>query len=366
MKVSPDLVSGIILDWSPENPRPMPWKETSDPYLIWLSEVILQQTQVRQGISYYLHFREKYPTITALAKASQDMVLRSWQGLGYNRRALLMHRAARLIVDHYGGKFPDTYEQIRSLPGVGDYTAAAVASFAFGERIAVLDSNVIRVVCRIFGIADDPFKVSGRKQLRHFLAQMIAGRDPAAFNQAMMDFGAVLCMARAPDCAVCPVSDYCIAFRNASVHSIPLRKPKPPRRHRYFHYLAISDGRHIQLHRRDGSDIWRGMYDFPLIETRSLRAPSRKKILHAAAGLGHDIAFDGPPVEMQQILTHQVIHCRFYPLTTQRRVRRRATHDGIFVRYRNLKNFALPKVVREYIEKNHLPFDKHPAKRSTT
>ncbi len=226
MDTSPRVIARRILKWSEEHPRWMPWKETKDPYKIWLSEIILQQTQVSQGIPYYERFTKHFPDVETLAAASEDEVLKEWQGLGYNSRARHLHYAAKIIVNEYRGRFPQTYAEIRALKGIGDYTAAAIASFAYGFPTPVLDSNVIRVVCRIFGIEDLVGSKDAQHQIYVLLREMMHGHDPALFNQAMMNFGAMQCVARVPACNACLLSSRCAAFHQRDRRSAPSQKSK--------------------------------------------------------------------------------------------------------------------------------------------
>lgn len=342
-----------LLAWARANPRPMPWLEEDDPYRIWLSEIILQQTQVSQGIPYYHKFVEKYPTVVDLAAATEDEVLRDWQGLGYNTRARNMLLAARQVVKDYDGAFPATHDELLALSGIGPYTAAAIASFAFGARVAVMDSNVIRVLCRFLGLTDLPSKPSVREHLQAILSEMIALADPAAFNQALMNFGALVCTPRHPQCRDCPFSTDCVAFRGDLVHALPARAPKKTRRPRYLHYFVVSNQDGIVLRRRSGRDIWRGMYDFPAAETPGpglLRRLQRKDFVSGVTSA--PVAASAPIVRDQQVLTHQVVNGIFYAFAAPDLRAGRVSAEYLFVDYKNLENFALPKLVDCYLKAN--------------
>ncbi len=259
----PSFFAQTLIRWFEENPRPLPWKETEDPYRIWLSEIILQQTQVSQGIPYYHRFIDRYPTVHDLANAPIDDVLKTWQGLGYNSRARNLHQAAQTVAETHEGYFPDNYEGLLSLKGVGEYTAAAIASFAFGERVPVVDTNVIRVICRLLGETELPSRAHVRRRIKEFLSLAIAETDPALFNQAIMNFGAMQCTPKSPECTACPFADDCVAYKTDTVSVIPAKAQKKPRRERFFHYLIMHDDRGVVVKQRSDQDIWQGMYDFP-------------------------------------------------------------------------------------------------------
>jgi A/G-specific adenine glycosylase len=337
-----------LIAWAEDHPRPMPWKRTKDPYKIWLSEIILQQTQVAQGIPYYKEFIRKFPTVRHLAKASEDEVLRAWQGLGYNSRARNLHHAARTIVTEYSGVFPTNYDEILALKGVGEYTAAAVASFAFGHPTPVLDSNVIRVVSRVFGIAGLATDKSVRQTMYRQLESMLVGQDPAVFNQSMMNFGATHCTARKPACNLCPVSDLCIARRDGIVNLLPIKAARPTRKIRFFHYFMICDQDGVVICKRAADDIWPGMYDFPGVESGSWRKPGHSGGLLKSYGLDPDTRVL-EEMRFTQKLTHQEICCRFYRIQVKRIARRKVPVSSRFELFENLEKFAFPKVIRTFL-----------------
>ena len=345
-----------IVEWSEANNRNLPWKKTKDPYKIWISEVILQQTQVSQGIPYYRRFIKAFPNIQRLAEASEDEVLRLWQGLGYNSRARHLHTAAKTIVRDHQGRFPRSYEEIRSLKGIGDYTAAAIASFAYGLPTPVLDSNVIRVVSRLYGIAGYSGERNTRAEMLAILERMIEREDPAVFNQAMMDFGALQCTARSPDCNDCPVGDRCVAMRDGLVDMLPVKKTKPAKQQRFFHYYIIRDGSGLVISKREKRDIWQHLYEFPCVETTSSRSPhptTRDKLLQQY-GLEPGHSPEGKAA-YAQTLTHQDIHCRFYEIRRRRVARSKIVPSAArFELFENLRNFAFPKVIRTYLQDNSL------------
>ena len=251
--------SDTILRWYAENGRDLPWRRTRDPYAVWLSEIILQQTRVAQGRAYWERFLERFPTVESLAAAPEDQVMRLWQGLGYYSRARNLHAAAKQIVAL--GGFPSTLEGIRALKGVGDYTAAAIGSIAFGLPAAVLDGNVYRVLARYFGIATPVGTTAAKKEFSALAQRLLPGDDPAAFNQGLMDFGATLCTPVAPACLTCPLQASCRAFATGRVELLPVRQTpaKPVERHLTYIYVRV-DGT-VAIHRRGPGDIWQGLWE---------------------------------------------------------------------------------------------------------
>lgn len=261
------VVSDILLDWYAREGRDLPWRCTRDPYRIWLSEVILQQTRVAQGMAYYERFTRRFPDVAALAAASEDEVLRLWQGLGYYSRARNLLAAAREIADRFGGRFPATFDDVRSLPGVGDYTAAAICSAAYDTPCAAVDGNVYRVLSRLYDL-DTPIDTSaGRRAFAELARAELDTAHPGRYNQAIMDFGALQCTPAAPGCAACPLSDRCLALAAGTVAARPAKRAKTPPRDRWFNYLHITSGTRTVLCRRGAGDIWQGLYEFPLVET---------------------------------------------------------------------------------------------------
>lgn len=262
-----ERIAPRLIEWYRLNGRTLPWRETRDPYRIWLSEVILQQTRVRQGLAYYERFTERFPTVTALAAASEDEVLKLWQGLGYYSRARNLHAAARQVAGDYGGTFPACYEKVRALKGVGDYTAAAICSMAFDLPYAVVDGNVYRVLARLFDLDVAIDTTVGRRTFAELAQTLLDKRRAALYNQAIMDFGATCCTPQQPRCTACPFADCCLALAAGRVAERPVKAGRVHTRDRHFNYLHLTDGRRTLLHRRGEGDIWQGLYEFPLIET---------------------------------------------------------------------------------------------------
>ena len=329
-----------IAEWYVENMRPLPWRETTDPYRIWLSEVILQQTRVIQGLPYYQQFVEKYPTVRHLASAPEQEVLRLWQGLGYYTRARNLHKCAQAIVEQYHGQLPGSSAELQALPGIGLYTAAAIASLAFGERIAVLDGNVFRVLSRIFGITTAINSPQGIKQFRLLANELIPEADPALHNQAVMEFGALWCTPVNPRCSECPFKGTCIAFKEDLVAVLPIKTKRKKSRNRYFFYLVIESKKSILMKKRQEKDIWHGLFDFVLIEKDK---PAKTEMLMKEAEIqrwchqSDDLKISKT---YKHILTHQTIHCRFIRIKKKQAL---TSIDNRFSFYSTAEIERLPK-----------------------
>lgn len=343
-----------LLNWAAHIERPMPWKGERDPYLIWLSEIILQQTRVAQGWAYFEHFRDTYPTVEDLARASEDAVMKSWEGLGYYSRARNLHAAARRIVERFDGVFPDNYTDILSLPGVGPYTAAAIASFAFGLPFAVLDGNVFRILSRILGIDVPIDSTKGKKLFAEKAQHLLDAESPAAYNQALMDFGALQCVPRQPDCARCPMADICMAYRTGRVEELPVKSRQLIRRDRFFHYFVIRSPGGVLLRKRTEKDIWRRLYEFPLVESAQIELTDEaQSLLWQELRLPADSKISRISGPFRQQLTHQRIVAMFREVTLS------ATPEHIPAPYfaadrKNLSKFAFPKIIDCYLRDNSL------------
>ncbi len=299
-----------ILTWSKDNPRDFPWVGEKDPYLIWVSEIILQQTRVDQGKPYYLKFKKHYPTAHKLAAAKEDDLMKLWQGLGYYSRARNLHTSAKRIVEEYEGIFPKEYKQILSLKGIGPYTAAAISSFAFGFPLAVVDGNVLRVLSRFFGLDVAIDSLEGKRLYFNLANKLISQDYPAEYNQAIMDFGAVQCIPGKPNCDQCPLQSKCQAFEMNMVSMLPIKLKRIKKKNRYFHFLVMRYQDKIMLKKRFEKDIWQNLYAFPLIEKRIIDM--------ADLTLTEEIPFKKAIGEFgeasklyQQLLTHQKIHATF-------------------------------------------------------
>ncbi len=296
-----------LCSWYESNKRDLPWRNTSDPYKIWLSEIILQQTRVNQGLPYYERFVEKYPDIYSLAIANEDEVLRLWQGLGYYSRARNMLATAKNIFYNLK-EFPNNYNEIFKLKGIGSYTAAAIASFAFKEKVAVLDGNVYRVLSRIFGIQTDISLHAAKKEFTELANSIISDEKPDIFNQAMMELGAILCTPMNPNCLICPFNDVCYAYLNGKQKELPVKNKKIKIKELFFHYFIFEYRGKIGMRQRVEKDIWQGLFDFYLIESDSLQATlikSGNKILNEII-LSSEIKYD------RQIYSHKLTHRKIF------------------------------------------------------
>ena len=257
--------SKLLIDWYLSNQRELPWRKTKNPYHIWLSEIMLQQTRVAQGLPYYLRFTEEFPTVFDLAEASEEKVLKLWQGLGYYSRARNLHFTAKEIVKNHQGQFPSDYHQLLKLKGIGSYTAAAITSFAFNQPYAVVDGNVIRVLSRVFGIEIPYDSVTGKKRFQQLAQELLIKNKPGMYNQAIMEFGALQCKPKSPNCSICPMQDFCIAYQAMEVHAFPVRSKKIKVKERFLHFLMIQTDNGICIGKRK-SGIWNGLYEFPFFE----------------------------------------------------------------------------------------------------
>ncbi|WP_245319133.1 A/G-specific adenine glycosylase [Hymenobacter elongatus] len=344
-----------LLEWYPRHRRDLPWRHTRDPYAIWLSEVILQQTRVKQGLPYYLDFITTYPTVQELAAAPEDEVLRHWQGLGYYSRARNMHYTAQQVVREYTGVFPGTYSELLRLRGVGQYTAAAIASFAFGEQVAVLDGNVYRVLARVFGIASDIAVPATRKEFQALADTLIPAAAPAEFNQAIMEFGAIQCTPLKPDCLFCPLQSHCYAFQHGMVQELPVKSKAKASRTRYFHYIVLRHGETVYLKKRGAKDIWQGLYDFALTETDTAEL-SGLALADAVTALGGQLATDRaeePVVALRHVLSHQKVEARFHCVWLEQPLPPAALNTSGLAPFTPSEAHELPKsvLIANYIDK---------------
>jgi A/G-specific adenine glycosylase len=305
-------ISQKIISWFEIHKRDLPWRHTTNAYLIWLSEIILQQTRVAQGQPYYLQFADNYPTIFDLANAPEQEVMRLWQGLGYYSRARNLHQTAQFIVENLNGKFPETYNSLLTLKGIGPYTAAAIASFAYNEPVAVVDGNVFRVLSRIFGIETDIGSNEGKKQFTELANILLDKQNAATFNQAMMEFGAIQCQPVAPDCLLCPFQDECVARLTGQISKLPVKLKKLKIKERFFDYLVFRYNGTIAMRQRTEKDIWQQLFDFELIENPDKLIDSIDD-LNLEVGLKTAI-IRKPTEKFTHILTHQRIKAQFWEI----------------------------------------------------
>lgn len=341
--------SRLLLNWNIEkNNRKMPWKGEKDPYKIWLSEIILQQTRVAQGYKYYNKLIKAFPDIITLSKASDDKVFKMWEGLGYYSRCKNLLSTARFISKDLNGEFPKTYEKIKTLKGVGPYTAAAIASFAFNLPYAVLDGNVFRVLSRVFGIKKPIDTSVGKKIFSHLADQLLDKKYPGMYNQAIMDLGAVICKPSDPQCNQCPFQQSCFAFNNNKINFFPVKEKKIKIKHRWFYYLVLEYRKKIVIVQRTKNDIWKMLYEFPQIET--FQEKDSKELLRNAIKEGilitrkYELQSVSPAYK--QKLSHQVITGKFLKISLKQRPVQRK--DWVWIKYEQLKHYAFPAIINQF------------------
>lgn len=335
-------ISSPLLAWYQKNKRDLPWRHTKDPYKIWLCEIIMQQTRVAQGLTYYNRFVETFPTPAALAAATQDQVLKLWQGLGYYSRARNLHAAAKSM----HGKFPPTYSGVRALKGVGDYTASAICSIAYNMPYAVVDGNVYRVLSRVFAIATPIDSTEGKKEFSALAQQLLDKKNPGDYNQAIMDLGALVCTPQTPQCGRCPLAKVCQARKTGTQENFPVKAQKTKISTRYFHYIYVEQGEFTWLHQRGPGDVWQNLYEVPLIETAdgklSLKDPRLKKWF----GVERLKPVQTKPVK--HVLSHRIIYAYIYKVTVPPV---RKVPDGfIKIPQKDLPKYAVSRLVQKLLE----------------
>lgn len=307
-------ISSVLILWYQQNKRDLPWRYTDDPYKIWISEIILQQTRVAQGLDYYLRFVERFPDVQSLADASEDEVLKYWQGLGYYSRARNLHKAAKQIQVLHQGVFPKTFEEVIKLAGVGNYTASAICSFAYKMPHAVVDGNVYRVLARLFNIDTPIDSTDGVKKFSLLAQQLLDLKHPGLHNQAIMEFGALQCVPASPDCELCPLQSQCLAFANGTSSILPVKSLKAKVKKRYFNYLHIQYRNFTFLQKRTANDVWKSLFEFPLIEGNELlevkELLQNQQFLELTQGI-EDIYIRSLSHPVKHILTHRQIFARF-------------------------------------------------------
>lgn len=359
-----ETFSEIIENWYKDHARELPWRGIKDPYKIWISEIILQQTQVKQGYDYYLRFIHRFPDVRTLAEADEQEVLKFWQGLGYYSRARNILASARIIMSERAGIFPSDYKSIRALKGVGDYTAAAISSFAYGLPEAVLDGNVYRVLARYFAISTPIDTTVGKRLFNELSNTMLDRENPGLYNQAIMDFGALQCTPQNPDCLFCPLQASCAAFGEGNVCAYPVKARKTKVSDVWYTYLYIAQNEHFLLHRRTGNGIWKNMYELPLIE--SMSKAEHENILQS------DTFYDWAkltgtlhPVvklitdDIKHVLSHRIIHAQCYMIKNMEESssdyrnfsEKSQKHDCIVVTAEELKKYPLPRLITRILEK---------------
>lgn len=342
-----------LLKWYEVNKRDLPWRGIDDAYKIWLSEVILQQTRVNQGWDYYNRFTEKYPTVTDLAKASEHDVLKLWQGLGYYSRARNMHHAAKEIVSKHKGKFPIEHESIRALKGVGDYTAAAIASIAYKLPYPVVDGNVFRVYSRVLGVKEPIDSTEGKKKIWAAAAELLPKSNPGTYNQAVMELGALCCTPKNPNCPECPIREACYAYEYKLTDKLPIKQGKTKQRNRYFNYLVITQGKKILMHERKDKDIWIGLNDFPCIETEkpeTIEKLAKHKEWKAILGSSKPV-IESISEPVKHILSHQKLYATFIKLKINV-VPKKLPDNCFWADIKNIGKYAVPRLIDSYLSRN--------------
>ena len=344
-------IQDTLINWYAENHRDLPWRHEPTPYQVWLSEVILQQTRVNQGMDYYLRFVERWSSVTDLAKASEEEVLKMWQGLGYYSRARNLHKCARQVVEQYEGQFPADFEQLKQLQGIGSYTAAAIASIAFNLPHAVVDGNVYRVLSRLFDI-DTPININEGQTLFARLADELLNRkQPGLHNQAMMEFGALHCTPKNPNCLLCPLQAQCLSLTHQTVMQRPAKLQKVKVSTRYFNYLVIRIKDNVYLHKRSDNDIWKNLYDIPCIESEKPMT-----VEEVMASEQFDQLIGNKPFTITKVspvfthkLTHRTIIAQFIEIKLEKKLLRIETKDLFLTPEMDLGTFPIPRLIDLYL-----------------
>ena len=347
------IFSTKIIDWYQKNKRELPWRQEVNPFLIWLSEVILQQTRVNQGLPYYLKFVRNYPTIKDLANASEEKILKDWQGLGYYSRARNLYAAAKTIVKKHKGRFPATFQEILNLKGVGPYTAAAISSLAYNLPHAAIDGNVQRVIARVFGIKKAVNNSAGKKEIEEVLEKIFDKKRPGDFNQAIMEFGALCCKPKQPLCNGCIFELDCFARKNNFIEVLPVKEKKVKIKPRYFIYIVPRMGKNEFIVKRIGNDIWKNLHEFPLIELdKPLHNPDEKKIKLLLRKKRWKYKITHISSEYKHVLTHRIIYARFISLDMNKNFK--PEKNWIKKPIHNHDDFAFPVLIQKYFEHHRL------------
>ena len=340
--------SNLLIKWYLQNKRDLPWRNTTNPYPIWLSEIMLQQTRVAQGMPYFLSFTTAFPTVFDLAKAEEEHVLKLWQGLGYYSRARNLHKTAQYIATELNGIFPDNYNDLLKLKGIGEYTAAAIASFSYNEVVPVVDGNVFRVLSRYFDIETDIAHTSAKKEFSALAFELIPKDNPAIFNQAIMEFGALQCVPKSPNCSICIFNESCAALQKKKVDQLPVKSKKVKVRNRYFNYIVASDENdNTIIQKRTAKGIWHNLYEFPLLETEkeeSFDFVSEQIQNEYFKGNCISSILETNDKSIIHKLSHQHLHIKFWKVTIDGAIK-----EGI--NQETLKTFPFPIVIHNYIEK---------------
>ena len=345
--MSEKYISKSLIKWYEANKRELPWRDISDPYRIWISEIILQQTRVNQGLSYYLRFIERFPDVKALAIANEDEVLKYWQGLGYYSRARNLHKTAQIIAEKYKGKFPNSYTDIVQLKGIGAYTAAAVCSFAYNQAYAVVDGNVYRVLSRLFAIETPIDSNKAKKEFSELATNMLDKSKPGIHNQAIMEFGALQCVPVQPDCNACPFQKTCKAYKLDLVDKLPIKASKTKVRERFFNYFLIQYQSKIYIQKRTEKDIWQNLYELPLIESNKLFEPEEIGTNDFLTNI-ENIEISSTTSTFKHILSHQRIFARFFSVTVSDK--NNYLNQLIEINCNEIDNYAVSRLTSLFFE----------------
>ena len=345
-------IQATLAHWYEVHKRKLPWRSNPTPYYVWLSEIILQQTRVNQGFDYFVRFIERWPTLADLAQASEEEVLKMWQGLGYYSRARNLHKCARQVVELYGGEFPADFEKLKKLQGIGNYTAAAIASIAFNLPYAVVDGNVYRVLSRFYDI-DTPINTDqGTKLFADLASSLLDSKNPGRHNQAMMEFGALQCVPKNPDCLQCPLQSHCLAFANGTVDERPQKEKKLKVKTRYFHYLVIrTPDNSVYLHKRSSKDIWQNLYDFPCVESESALTLDEITASDYFKSLSLNEKYIISRISPQYVhkLTHQTIFAIFVEIKISFFLAKIQKNDILLALENEFGTYPVPKLIDNYL-----------------
>lgn len=345
--MSEKYISKSLIKWYEANKRELPWRDISDPYRIWISEIILQQTRVNQGLSYYLRFIERFPDVKALAIANEDEVLKYWQGLGYYSRARNLHKTAQIIAEKHKGKFPNSYTDIVLLKGIGAYTAAAVCSFAYNQAYAVVDGNVYRVLSRLFAIETPIDSNKAKKEFSELATNLLDKSKPGIHNQAIMEFGALQCIPVQPDCNACPFQKTCKAYKLDLVDKLPIKASKTKVRERFFNYFLIQYQSKIYIQKRTEKDIWQNLYELPLIESNKLFEPEEIGTNDFLTNI-ENIEISSTTSTFKHILSHQRIFARFFSVTVSDK--NNYLNQLIEINCNEIDNYAVSRLTSLFFE----------------
>lgn len=342
-------ISKTLIKWYEANKRELPWRDISDPYRIWISEIILQQTRVNQGMSYYLRFIERFPNIKLLAAACEDEVLKYWQGLGYYSRARNLHKTAQIIAKQHDGHFPQKHSEILQLCGIGEYTAAAICSFAYNQPYAVVDGNVFRVLSRFFGIETPIDSTTGKKEFSILAENILNKQEPGLHNQAIMEFGALQCVPVQPNCNACPLHATCKAHQSDLIQLLPVKAGKTKVRERFFNYFQIQFEDKVFIQKRNEKDIWQNLYELPLIESDKLMELDSITALPIFEGI-QNLEIDSVTPSFKHILSHQRIFARFFKLRIT--TKNEFLNNLIEIKKADLDNYAVSRLTSLFFESN--------------